>query len=361
MKKSLLFFAAAALLPAAGAAELKLYLNCDTMKAPEGIGRISSSIRLAPGKFGKGFLIERRTVNAFSPAEAVLGDGVKFSGKNNTLIMPANSVANLPLTSIRPQKPSTLSFRYRGEGKISVSFGGREYAVFQAAKEFQAAHVVIVPAEDSGTLRIRSGKAAELTEVMFDKEIGFVNTYHAPGPMRNVDRINIKNEIFNGKAGAVSCWIKAPWLNKESRHATALALLRARNGAGNTSEGLYVSIWDNCMHFICYSPEKRMTGCTYKLAELPASKDGWYHFVYNWKEEKGSMLLSVIINGEKVFKAQKPGKAPGAINEFTLGYVNGAYLNGVLDDFGIFSAPLTQEEAKKIFNAGVPLAKLYGK
>ena len=361
MKKSLFFFAAAALLPMAGAAELKFYLNCDTMKAPQGVTRFSSSMRLVPGKFGKGLLIERRTVNSFAPAETVLGDGVKLSGKNNTLVMPANGVANLPLTAIQPKKPHTLSFRYRGEGKITVTFGGREWGVFQAAKDFQSAAVVIVPEEDSGTLRIRSEKAVELTEVMFDKQIGFANTYHAPGAMRNVDRIDIKPEIFNGKAGAVSCWIKAPWLNPGSRYATATALFRARTGAGNASPGLYISIWDNYMYCIYYSPDKRSTGCGYKMAELPQSKDGWSHFVYNWKEEKGNISLSLIVNGEKVFKAQKIGKAAEGIKEFTLGYVNGAYLNGVLDDFGIFSAPLTQAEAKKIFNAKEPLVKLYGK
>ena len=361
MKKTFLFLTAAALLPLAGAAELKLYISGDTMKAPAGVKRISSSIRLVPGKFGKAMLIERRTVNEFKSAEVILSDGVKLSGKNNTLVMPANSTAALPLTAVRPKQPCTLSFRYRGEGKISVVFGGKEVAAFQAGKEYKKAVAVIVPADDSGTLRIRSEKASELTQIMFDKAIGFANTYHKPGPMRNVDRIDLDPALFNPKAGAVSCWIKAPWLEKNSKYATATALLRARNGKGNVSPGLYISIWDNNMYLIYYGAAKTQVGTSLKMNELPVSKDGWYHLVYNWKEEKGNVSLSLIINGEKVFSGKKLAKTADKAKEFSLGYVNGASLNGALDDFGIFSAPLSKEEAQKIYNSKVPLGKLYGK
>ena len=88
MKKTFLFWTAAALLPLAGAAELKLYISGDTMKAPAGVKRISSSIRLVPGKFGKAMLIERRTVNEFKSAEVILSDGVKLSGKTILLSCP---------------------------------------------------------------------------------------------------------------------------------------------------------------------------------------------------------------------------------------------------------------------------------
>lgn len=361
MKKQFIFLAAAAALPFAGAAELKLSLDGESMKAPAGVKRISSTIRLVPGKIGKAMLIERRTVNFFKADDVVLGDGVKLSGKNNTLVMPADSMAALPLTAIRPQRPCTLSFRYRGEGKITVTFNGEAVAAFQAEKEFKSGSAVIIPAEDSGTLRIRTEKAVELTEVMFDKDIGYANTYHAPGPMRNVDVINVNPGVYNPKEGAVSCWIKAPWLNKNAQHATAIGLLRFRNGQGNTSEGIYICAWTNSVNFIYYGAGKKGLSCSLKMSELPESKDGWYHFVFNWKEEKPDMVLSTIVNGEKVFTAKKLCPASKPATEISVGYVNGAYLNGMLDDFGIFSAPLSKEDALKIYKSAKPLAELYAK
>ena len=361
MKKQLLFLAAAAALPFAGAAELKLSIDGESMKAPAGVKRISPTIRLVPGKIGKAMLIERRTVNYFKADDVILGDGVKLSGKKNDLVMPPDSMAALPLTAVRPNRPCTLSFRYRGEGKISVTFNGEKLAVFQAEKEFKSASVVLIPAEDSGTLRIRSEKAAELTEVMFDKEIGFANTYHAPGPMRNVDVINVQPGIYNPQAGAVSCWIKAPWLNQKAEHATAIGLLRFRNGEGNQSEGIYICAWSNSINMIYYGSNKKGLSCNLKLSELPESKDGWYHFVFNWKEEKPNMVLSTIVNGEKVFTAKKLCSASKPANACAVGYVSGSYLNGLLDDFGIFSAPLSKEEAQKIYKSAKPLAELYAK
>ena len=60
MKKVIISLAAAAFLPLAGAAELKFHLSADSMKPGPGVKSISSSVRLVPGKFGKGMLFERQ-------------------------------------------------------------------------------------------------------------------------------------------------------------------------------------------------------------------------------------------------------------------------------------------------------------
>ena len=73
------------------------------------------------------------------------------------------------------------------------------------------------------------------------------------------------------------------------------------------------------------------------------------------------MNLSVIINGEKIFKKKGVCRDIEKVKSFTVGYVTGAYLNGILDDFGLFAAPLSEAEAKKIFDAKAPLSTLYKK
>ena len=361
MKKSILFLVAAALIPVAEAADLKLHINADSMKPAAGVKSVSGSIRLVPGKFGKAMLVERRTVNSFKPSDVILGDGVKLSGKNNTLVMPADSMVALPLTAVRPKSPCTLSFRYKGEGKITVTFNGESAGTFEAGKEYKDAAVVIVPAEDSGSLKIRTDKPVELTNVMFDKGIGFANTYHAPGPMRNVDSISLDPALYTPKSGAISCWLKTPWLKKDAKYASANVLLRARDKNGNDAQGIYVSNWSNELYWIYYGPNRQSVSTGLKMHELPESKDGWYHLVFNWKEEKGHIVLSTIVNGEKVFTARKLCKVSANAKEFTLGYVNGGYINGVMDDFALFSAPLSKEAAKKIFDSKEPVNKLYGK
>ena len=120
----------------AEAAELKFYLDGESRKYPD-VVYFASGIRQVPGRFGKGLLIERRTVNFFTGGDLILSDGAKLAGKDNKLTLPAEGYAALPLTAIRPKSVNTLSFQYKGEGKITVSFGGKTLAAFEAGKEFK--------------------------------------------------------------------------------------------------------------------------------------------------------------------------------------------------------------------------------
>ena len=345
----------------AEAAELKLYLDGESRKVP-GVIYLASGIRQVPGRFGKGLLIERRTVNFFTSGELILSDGAKLAGKENKLTLPAEGYAALPLTAIRPKSVNTLSFQYKGEGKITVSFGGKTLGEFAAGKEFKKGEVIIIPEEDNGTLRIRSEKAVELTQVMFDKNIGWSNTYHAPGKMRTVDTIRVNPALFNPESGSISCWIKAPWLKKNSKYATSIALCDAKTASGGDKPRFYICTWSNHINFITQSKAPKGVSCGLKIDELPAPvADGWYHFVYNWKAEKGFMNLSIIVNGEKVFNKKGICRDIEKVKSFNIGYVTGAYLNGILDDFGLFSEPLTPAEAKKIFSANAPLSTIYKK
>ena len=358
MKKYFLMTALLFALAAAGA-ELKFYLDGESRKAP-GVKYFGGGIRQVPGRFGKGFLIERRTLNSFNAADVVLCDGAKLSGKNNILALPAGGFAALPLTAIRPRVPNTLSFRYRGEGIITVTFDGKTLASLKAEKTFKHGEVIVIPEEDTGSLKIRAEKAVELSHLMFDKGIGYSNTYHAPGKMRSVDRIDVNAELFDPGSGAISCWIKAPWFRKDAKHATGIAL-------GDTKVStkgkplFYFCCWSNGISLITKSKTPPNNSCGFKLSEVSPAADGWNHLVFNWKLEKNTINLSIIVNGEKVFNKKGVCRGLEIPKLFTIGYVNGAYLNGILDDFGLFSGPLSKEEAKKIFSAGKPLGELYKK
>lgn len=358
MKKwSIAFFAA--FLCAVHGAELRFFLDPGNPKA-QGVKYFSRSIRQVPGHIGKGLLIERRTVNAFDPANVILSDGARLSGKENTLTLPPNGCAALPLTVIRPKSANTLSFLYKGEGKITVSFERKNIASFTGTKDFRKAEVIVIPNDDYGTLRIRAEKGAVLSSVMFDTGIGFANNYHAPGTRRNVDRIDIDPGLFDSLSGAVSCWLKAPWLRKDAKYATGSALIDVKPVAGKRGL-LYIGAWNNGIYFYLANRKGKNASCVFQLRELPESRSGWYHFVFNWKVVKGFMEQSVIVNGQKCFKSKTVFSDPGKAKLFILGYVNGAYLNGSLCDFGLFSAPLSMDEARKIFNSKISVKELYKK
>jgi len=357
MRKSLIS-ALFLFLAALHGAELKFLLDGETRKVP-GVKYFSSSIRQVPGRFGKALLIERRTVNSFAPADAVLSEGVKFGGKTNHLVLPANAFAALPLTTIRPGSANTLSFLYRGEGKITVTFNRKELASFQAGPEYREGAVAVVPEDDAGTLRIRAEKAAELDKVMFDKGIGCANTYHAPGKMRNVDVINVDPALYSPEKGAISCWIKAPWLRPDAKFATGIALCAVQGASAKARKPMFISVWSNGLGFHVPGVAGKSVSVSCGLAELPESPDNWYHFVFNWERKGKNMDLSLIVNGEKVFSKSGVAPAPGPNGAFGIGYVNGAYLNGILDDFGLFAAPLSLGEAKRIYQAKRPLQELF--
>ena len=339
-------------------AELKFCLDGDSRTAP-GVKKFSNSIRQVPGHFGKALLFERRTVNSFIPSEVILKGGATLKGKNNHLVMPAGSCATLPLTAVRPKSSNTLSFRYKGAGKIAISFNREEVASFEADAEYKTAVVVIVPEDDSGTLRIRTEKAVELDQVMLDKGIGYANTYHAPGKMRDVDQVTVAPAVFSPDSGAVSCWIKAPWLRSDAQKATSIALCAAQMPSGKGIKPLYICFWSNGVHLFVPGSGTKSLVCSCLLKELPESTDGWYHFVFNWKRENENMKLSIIVNGDKVFTTSGVSKDRPQYENFNIGFVNGAYLNGMLDDFGLFSEPLSLNDAKQIYKSKLPLQRLF--
>ena len=63
---------AAGLMTAASAAELKVCIDGESKKASGNVTYIAGGIRQVPGRFGRGLLIERRTVNSFAPADVIV-------------------------------------------------------------------------------------------------------------------------------------------------------------------------------------------------------------------------------------------------------------------------------------------------
>ena len=343
--------------------ELKFYLSCDDMQTPVDGCKILNSIRLRPEKYGQSFLIERRTCNFADIKEMVLGEGVTMKGKDNILELPANGFVALPFPQIRPSSENCLSFIYAGSGKITVTLdsdaGSVTVAELNATVNPQRASIAVVPKSDSVTLKIRSEQAITLSQLMFDKGISFANTYHAPGKMRNVDWIVLPPTLFDRTSGAFVCWVKAPWLKKDSK-VSKIGLLSVRwaekaKGKFGTNYLKWISVWDGYFFDANQGKDSTVTlGFGLKDIEQEPS-DGWYHFVFNWKYADGTMNTEIIVNGKySSKKASSYAINPEPI-DFIIGYAASYYLNGQIDDIALFKRPLSMDEAQKIFSAGKPL------
>jgi len=352
---------------------LKVYAPGESHAPGHGVLSVSRSIRLRPGKFGQAYLIERRTLNYADPQEMVLGEGATIAGRENLLRLPSDGFAALPQIGLKPQSRNMLSFQYRGQGKLTVSLteNGQTnlLAEFTAAADFQPGAVLVKPQSDAATLKLRSTAAVELNELMFDRDISQVNTYHPPGQMRGVDKILLDHRLYNSAQGAFSCWLKAPWFGSAGEGtAMGLFLAAASSGTGKKTSQ-FVVLWgakeqtgkyESTLHNIHYSGKGGFDcGISFRLSELvdlPVNQ--WQHLVFNWETADGGLRTSVTVNGKQTFSSSKSKFVPLELQELVVGYVNGSYTNGLLDDIAVFSRPLTQAEIETLVSSGKAIAEL---
>ena len=341
--------------------EVKLCLSADA-PLPAGV-KVSGSVRKVPGKFGKAFLIERRTVNFFDPADVILTGGAALTGKSNKLTLPANGCAALPLTGLRKGSRHTLSFLYSGSGKIKVLLDDAETAVFEAGKAIKEAEVTLTALEDSHTIRITALKGACLNQVMLDKNCIFANTYHAPGVKRGVDKIWIDpGKFYNERQGSITLWFKAPWMKKVNflEGETAFFGLHRKEKRNNriVEQATHSAVlWRGGIHERFWGRDRSSYGVLdFKFKELEKIAPGEWHFlVFNWKYEKGKLHFDVSVDNGRLFSKSVPYVFGGKPENFSAGSSGGYYLNGAIDDFAVWGRPLTADEKTLLYHSEKPL------
>ena len=340
---------------------VKLCLSADA-PLPAGV-RVSSSIRKVPGKFGKAFLIEKRTVNSFAPANVVLTGNAVLTGKNNKLVLPSRAVAALPLTGLKVRSKNTLSFLYSGSGKVTVSLDDNIIAVFDAKAKNEKGAVTFEALADCHTLRISADQGAVLNQVMLDKGCIYANTYHAPGVKRGVDKLWIDpGKYYNAAQGTITFWFKAPWLKKvnDLEGETAFFGLHRKEKRNNRVVEQCVHsavLWRGGIHERFWGKDRFSYGVLdFKFKEVKnLDAEGWNFLVFTWKLEKGKLFYTASVNnGTPFFKSVPfvPGEKP---YNFSAGSSGGYYLNGAIDDFAVFDRPLTAEEITLLYTSGKTL------
>ncbi len=375
MKKISLWVLARSLLAAAGSLKeaLRIYADGENRTPEHGVLSVSSSVRLRPGKFGQAYLIERRTRNFADPQEWVLGSGAELTGEENLLRLPADGFAALPQIGLKPRGRNMLSFQGRGSGKIAISLtengATRLLAEFSLQADFQQYSCLVESDSDAATLKFRSTAAAELNQLLFDRGIAQVNSYHPPGKIRGVDLIRLDHQLYNPAAGSFVCWLKAPWFGSTGE-GTAMGIFHAAASKDSKKTSQGVVLWggvdqqtgkyESTLHNIHYSGKGGFNcGISFRLSELiDVPNHEWQHLTFNWEMTNGGMNSAVYINGQQKFSSSKNKFVPQEVEELLVGYINGSYTNGLIDEIAVFARPLTEREIETLAKSGKTIAEL---
>lgn len=372
--------------------------DCEDLKSSYPGVKISSSITvLDNGKFGKCFRIERRTVNALANGDFKQKESDAWLYRDNALWQKKGGIKNssclkidggevvIPVTALKKDSANAFSFYAKSpeNGTVSVVWkcAGKEISLLKDQKIGKAFVRVKAPfgaTADSGSLRIQVSGVVTIDNAQIDKGVNFFNSFSTPLKRRGVDMIKIPADgrFFKAKQGAVSVWLKVPWLNNKDVISNSICGLMVVNNEAKRKKrwGDHVIMGISCIprkkitektrksSFNFYTIDTKNRICPIseriiKLTDAPAS--GWRHLVINWQLGKdGKMKAELWLNGKKLMEKIKPFGPVKKQKLMWVGYANGAYLNGLMDDFAIFKRPLTEDEIKQINTSDKPLSQL---
>lgn len=378
--------------------DVLLYESCESLKSNNPGVKISSSIRLEPqGKYGKAYRIERRTLNEMPNGDFAQKESDVWAYRDNAEWQPSGGIGNssclkisggeiyAPLTGMKTGSINAFSFYAKNadpavEASVSVSWenGEKPNAGIKDCKvgnNFERIMLPLTAEADSGTVVISVKGIILIDNAQLDKGVSFFNSYVQPGQLRGTDIIDIpvSGKYFLPEKGAFSCWINVPWLNPEATGDASCPLFGVANldpkikkwganriiGIGGTLKPKQSDKRDGSVKAYAVDAETKLIEISENTANLKLGDSPWHFWVVNWELTDGKMRLAMYLDGDKLKlnKEQPFGhcKTPASI---TVGYFGGNYLNGLLDDFAIFSRPLTEAEIMAIYKSSLPLSTM---
>ena len=371
--------------------------DCEDLKSPYPGVKISSSIKvLNNGKFGKCFRIERRTVNKVENGDFKQQESDGWLYRDNAVWQQKGGIKNssclkitggevvVPVVGLKKSSANAFSFYAKSPegGSVSVLWESADkkdtlVKVQQLGNHFIRIKSPFGAVGDSGSLRIQVTGTVIIDNAQLDMGVNYFNSFSPPLKRRGVDRITIpaNGKYFNSKQGAISVWLNVPWLNDRNIISNSICGLFVVNNAEKRIKkwGDQVVLGSSCIprknitelprksQFYFYTVDKKNRVCPVaeKLSNMePTPTSGWRHLVMNWQlTEDGKMKITLWLNGKKLVEKAKPFGPIKQQKFIWIGYVNGAYLNGLMDDFAIFNRPLSEEEIKQLNTSNKPLAQ----
>lgn len=378
--------------------DLLYYENCESLKSVYPDVKTQQSIVVEEkGKFDKCFRMERRTLNTLDNGDFAKEESDAWIFKNNaewkenggcgnsSCLQLENGEVFIPLTDLKPDSANAFSFYVKktdasADAALTVTWDCRGKNTellkdFNVPTEMERVKLCIMPETDAGTINISVKGQVIIDNAQLDRGVNFFNSFATPGKMRYCDRIEIpaNGKYFNPEQGSISCWINVPWLDKNTTQEGISAIFTAKNAPNRIKkwgDGCVMAI--SCIpkqkvtdktagmfHAISIDAENRVSALSESLDKIPLDASSpWHHIVYNWQVKDGKINASLYVDGKIMLIKEQPfGPAKKPVLIY-IGYVSGAYLNGLLDDFAIFGKPLSETEINEIYKSNKPLSAL---
>ena len=314
---------------------LLFYENCEDLKSAYPGVRISSSIRLSGnGKFGKAFILERRTINSLPNGDLKekISDFILFrnnavwrktGGMKDSSCLQVNSgelVVAMP--ELVEKSANTLSFYIKSAkpGKtpkvtVEIETGGKTFnpvKAVPAGKQFSRIKAPFAVYGTSATAKIKVSGPVIVDNLMLDQGRNYANPWIPPMKKRGVDKIIIPagEKYIKTARGAISCWINVPWLNDPQCTAKGVSTLLQTKGEAPSGKTLMAftgiprrspleSPKVSRCYFFMFDKKKRCCSLQIPTSELPAApENNWRHLVLNWQYENGKLMLEAWLDGK---------------------------------------------------------------
>jgi len=389
-RKLLLFGIALGMLTAAplwglsvGKSDLLYYEPADRIPGAEPDGKVLSGVKLVPGKFGKAYLIERRTHNYLdvpgTPACQLLwrnGVALELRRKEPFLIVSDSELA-LPMVDLRQGSSNTFSFDASCPGGKAEIFAqweepGNKVTPLGCFSVEKSVRRIVFPcraAADSGTMRILVRGKAELSRFLEDRKCGWGASFVPYGKSRDAAWVEIRNisKHFHETEGSFSAWVKGDSLAPDSI-GPGVVFFSAESKVGKGRYGRVV-MWPTLLpgdgskpgtlYFTTVDARDRRVALSERQCDLKYAPCDWHFFVFTWKQVDKRMQIAIYVDGDKL-KISTDGEAIGTKQaiKLTVGYYGGCYLNGAMDDFAFFGRVLTAAEVLDLYRSDRPLGEI---
>lgn len=366
------------------------YENCEDRKPPAGVRVEVRPEGLVPGKFGRGFRMERRTRNlladpefrdarmkawtAVGKPERLVAGGLRDPGC--VRVDSANYVRQVVPADLNEAYPHAFSVYMKalspgaqGVVRLRVGPATRETKAPLSTTEWTRLSVGVPKAAcEIGVVDIAAvGGAALADAVQVEEGSTYATSYvpcdrrGRPGRRRRWDIIQVGREAGPldrcARGGSFALWYKANWFGEQVTPRMGLSILRFdmdKAGGGPTT---YVALapYRGVVHATISERLKRgrRTFGVTSPREAKWPRDQWRHLAITWDfRDFAKAKLNLYIDGRGV-------AARAGIRLLPLQGAHGLHIgrsaDAVLDEIALFDRPLTPTEVKQVYESGGPL------
>jgi hypothetical protein len=340
---------------------------------------------LQPGKIGKAFLIERRTVNMIANPDfdsdgnswlligqpEILSNG-GFASPKSCAVTNADYIRQV-IPGLKEKTLYCLSIYARspdgGGLDLSMNSGSLERLQTEPLpNEYTRIKLPFIAHAEVGTATIKSttGKRVIVDGVQLESGKSWpASFFAAAGTQRSGEWVDIPAtpQTYNPSRGTVAFWLKPQWIGEVDSGMAFFSAFENPNRGWHDQKSVFLiqayvnpkeKDWHNSIIISMKDKFGREMEYRIPLGEKFRANE-WFHCAVTWdiipgRESVSTLYINAQKNAEKHFLSDGM-QQPACV---FMGYAAGAYADALMDEFYIFSRPLTEEEVCELYQTAVP-------